>query len=69
MRLPRERVLCGAPFAALLVAADKDRVLMRQPVELLILIAAKRRAAEMAIDLQPAPRFARVLLALPGRAA
>lgn len=57
MRLAGERILRGASFAALHVAADVDRVLMCQRVELLILIAAaKRRAAEMAIDLDsPAP--------------
>ena len=52
MLLARERVQCRAPLAALLIAADVDRVVMNQRVEPLKLVAtAKRRSAEMAIDL------------------
>lgn len=60
MWLAGERILCSASFAALLVAADVDRVLMSQRVKLLKLTAvAKCRATEMAINLDGRAPFAR----------
>jgi len=52
MSLAGERIACGAQLAASLIAADVDRVSLSGPVEALILLGtAKRRAAEMAMNL------------------
>jgi len=50
--LASERIACGAQLAASLIAADVDRVSPGGPVEGLTLLGtAKRRAAEMAMNL------------------
>ena len=50
--LTGERVARSTHLAASLIAADVDRVSLRGPAEALILLGvAKRRAAEMAINL------------------
>jgi hypothetical protein len=50
--LAGERIACGAKLAASLIPADVERVAVSRPVEGLILVgAAKRRAAKMAMNL------------------
>ena len=56
--LTGERIARSAQLAASLIAADVDRVSLPGPAEALILLgAAERRAAEMAINLDRLSSF------------